>query len=80
MNLEELRAGIDEVDARLIRDVEERMDIAAKISAWKKENGMPTLDPKREREKLASICTNCREDLQSYYRVLYSLLFELSRC
>ena len=78
-SIEELRKSIDEIDKRIVKDIEERMDVAAEIAAYKKEHGLPTLDPRREREKLASIASMAREDIRPYYHVLYSLLFELSR-
>ncbi len=77
--LDELRDRIDEADRRIIEAVEDRMDISAEIAQFKKAHGMPVLDARREREKLADIVMHCREDLQSDFRVLYPLLFELSR-
>ncbi|MBE6985327.1 MAG: bifunctional chorismate mutase/prephenate dehydratase [Ruminococcaceae bacterium] len=79
MNLEEYRKQIDTVDDEIVRLFQERMDIAAKIAAYKKEQGLPILQPARERAKLAEVSAKSREDMQSYMRVLYSLLFELSR-
>ena len=79
MNLEELRAQIDTVDASLVELFQQRMDIAAEIAKYKQENGLPILQSAREREKLSSLSALAREDMQGYLRVLYSLLFELSR-
>ena len=79
MELKDYRAQIDAVDDEIVRLFQERMDIAAKIAAFKKENGLPILQSAREREKLADVTGKAREDMQSYLRVLYSLLFELSR-
>lgn len=79
MNLEEYRKQIDIVDDEIVRLFQERMGIAAKIAAYKKAQGMPILQPARERAKLAEVSEKSREDMQSYMRVLYSLLFELSR-
>lgn len=79
MNLEEYRKQIDIVDDEIVRLFQERMSIAAKIAEYKKEQGMAILQPAREREKLAEVSAKSREDMQSYMRVLYSLLFELSR-
>ena len=55
------------------------MDVAAQIAAYKKEHDLPIMQASREREKLADLSGKTREELQSYLRVLYSLLFELSR-
>lgn len=79
LNLNELREQIDAADAVIIKAIEDRMDVAAKIAAYKREHGLPVLDVRREREKLARIAMQSRGDLQNYYRVLYSLIFELSR-
>ena len=79
MELKDYRAQIDAVDDQIVKLFQERMDIAAKIAEFKKENGLPILQTAREREKLADVSSKAREDMQSYLRVLYSLLFELSR-
>ena len=79
MNLQELREKIDEVDGQLVQLIEQRMDIAGQIADYKKENHLPVLDAAREREKLARVSAAARADMQDYTRVLYSLLFELSR-
>ena len=79
MDLTTYRNEIDQIDNEIVRLFQERMDVAAKIAEYKKEQGMPILQPTREREKLAEVSEKSREDMQSYMRVLYSLLFELSR-
>ena len=79
MELKDYRAQIDAVDDEIVRLFQERMNIAANIAAFKKENGLPILQSAREREKLADVTGKAREDMRSYLRVLYSLLFELSR-
>ena len=79
MNLEELRKNIDKVDDEIIKLVENRMDIAAEIAAYKKENNLPVLNSAREREILNNIAGKSKPEIKSYMRVLYSLMFELSR-
>ena len=79
MELQELRSKIDEIDAQLTKLFEARMDVAAEIGAWKRENHMPVLDTARERDKLADIAASSRADMQTYTQMLYSMIFELSR-
>ena len=79
MSLEELREKIDAVDDQLVRLFQERMQVAAEIAKYKAERDLPVLQPAREREKLQDVAEKTQEDMQSYTRVLYSLLFELSR-
>ena len=54
MNLDELRLEIDKIDDQLIKLFQERMEVSAKIAEYKRENNLPVLDPKREREKISS--------------------------
>ena len=79
MELNELRLEIDKIDDELVRLFGARMDIAAQIADYKKENGMPILVPSRERAKLADVAKKAGPDMANYTRVLYSMLFELSR-
>jgi len=79
MNLEELRNNIDSIDDEIVNLVESRMDIAAKIAAYKKENNLPVLNSARERQILSAIAKKSRPETKNYMRVLYSLMFELSR-
>ena len=55
------------------------MEVAAKIADYKKENNLPILVPAREREKLQDVAAKAGPHMANYTRVLYSMLFELSR-
>jgi len=79
MELSELRIKIDSVDKEMVRLFEERMNIASEIAEYKKENNLPTLDAKREREKLNAVSELASDEMSDYVRTLYSLMFELSR-
>ncbi len=79
MELKELRGKIDRIDDELVRLFAERMDVAAEIARYKKENNVGVLDSGREREKLRAVTEKAPEALKDYTASLYSLLFELSR-
>ena len=79
MDLQDYRKEIDAIDDELVRLFGQRMDIAAKIADYKKENNLPILVPAREREKLADVARKAGPEMANYTRVLYSMLFELSR-
>ena len=55
MDITELRQQIDTIDDQLVSLVGQRMEIAAQIAAYKRENNLPILVPGREREKLADV-------------------------
>lgn len=79
MDLNQYRQRIDEIDDQLLSLFAERMEVAAGIAAYKKENNLPVLDMRREREKLLQIAEKTPEGLKDYAVSLYSLIFELSR-
>ena len=79
MDLNDYRREIDSIDAQLLALFARRMDVAAAIAEYKKENALPVLDPSRERQKLLDVAEMAPEALRDYAVSLYSLLFELSR-
>ena len=79
MDLTELRNEIDNIDSELVRLFCARMDIAAKVADYKKEKGLPIFVPARERAILQDVAEKAGPEMANYTRVLYSMLFELSR-
>ena len=79
MDLKELRGQIDAIDDQLVELFAKRMDIAAAIGDYKKANNLPVFVPAREREKLKDVAEKAGPEMANYTRVLYSMLFELSR-
>ncbi len=79
MELNELRAQINEIDDELVKLFVKRMDISAQVADYKKANHLPIHVPAREREILQDVAEKAGADMANYTRVLYSMLFELSR-
>lgn len=79
MELSELRAKIDQIDTELVRLFTARMDIAAQVADYKQKNNLPIYVPAREREILQDVVEKAGPEMANYTRVLYSMLFELSR-
>ena len=79
MDLSQLRSEIDNIDDQIISLFGQRMDIAAKIGDYKKQNQLPIHVPSREREKLLDVSQKAGPEMANYTRVLYSMIFELSR-
>ena len=79
MDIQELRNEIDSIDGELVKLFCRRMDVAAKVADYKKENKLPILAPAREREILSNVAQQAGDEMGNYARVLYSMLFELSR-
>ena len=79
MDLKDLRSKIDSIDDEMVRLFAARMEIAAQIADYKKQHDLPILMPAREREKLQDVAKKAGPEMADYTRVLYSMLFELSR-
>ena len=79
MDIQELRSQIDRIDDELVQLFGARMDVAAQIADLKKDQGLPIYVPSRERQILSEVARKAAPDMETYTRVLYSMLFELSR-
>lgn len=79
MDLQNLRNQIDNVDEQLVKLFVERMTLSSQIANFKKEHKLPIYVPTREREKLQEVAKLAGADMENYTRVLYSMIFELSR-
>ena len=79
MELSEIRKDIDAIDEELVKLFCDRMALSAKVADYKKEHNLPILVPAREREILKDVAEKAGLEMANYTRVLYSMLFELSR-
>lgn len=79
MQIKALREQIDAIDEELVHLFVKRMNISAQVADYKKEHNLPIHVPTREREILQEVARKAGTDMSNYTRVLYSMIFELSR-
>lgn len=79
MNLSEIRERINGLDDQLSTLLTERMRLALDVARYKKENNLPVLDRSREREILGEITERGGEEFEEYLKVLFSVLFDMSK-
>jgi len=80
LKMNNLRKEIDEIDAQLVRLFEKRMDIAKKIGLFKRENKLPLLDEKREKELLAAKAGQLqKKEFTPYLKRFFEELFYISK-
>ena len=79
MDLSEIRQDIDKIDSQLVELFCQRMNLSAQVADYKKANNMPIFVPARERAILQNVAEMAGPEMANYTRVLYSMLFELSR-
>ena len=79
MNLGEIRERINGLDDQLSALLTERMRLSLDVARYKKENNLPVLDRSREREILTDITERAGEEYEEYLKVLFSVLFDMSK-
>lgn len=79
LDLSKLREEINGIDAEMVDLFRRRMNVAALVAAYKKENGLPVLDAARERALLSKISEMAGEEFEGYARTLYSTMLDVSK-
>lgn len=78
MDIKDVRQEIDKIDDQLVKLFNDRMHLSGKIAEVKREQDLPVLNTRREREILTKVAEKSDPEMANYARVLYSLIFELS--
>ncbi len=78
-DLNKLREEINQVDREMVELFKRRMNIAASVAEYKKENGLPVLDAARERALLGRVSDMAGEEFDGYARTLYHTMLDVSR-
>ena len=78
-DLSTLRERINEIDNKIVELWKERMEICLSVAKYKKENNLPILDEKREKELLNRIKNMAGDELGDYSVSLYKAIMEISR-
>ena len=79
LDLNKLRKEINEIDEQMVELFKKRMNVAASVAEYKKQNGLPVLDAARERALLAKISDMAGEEFEGYARTLYHTMLDVSR-
>ncbi len=79
MDIKELRDNIDAIDREIVELFKKRMNVAAEVAEYKRENNMNVLDASRERALLSKVAELSGKEFEDYTRTLYSTILDLSR-
>ena len=79
MNLQEAREGINRIDDQITALFKERMAFSKAVAEEKQRKGLPVYNRERERAVLNRVSDLVGEELESYVRVLYETIFDVSR-
>lgn len=73
MELSELRAELDAIDAQMLTLFERRMELSAAVAKYKKDQGLPVRDAIREEAILARAMDTAGPDGRRLYEVILCL-------
>ncbi len=80
MELEGLRASIDEIDRQIIDLFEKRLDVSKDIAKAKEKAGLPVFDETREKAKIESVRNlTVNPEYKDLTADLFGNLFEYSK-
>ncbi len=77
--LSELRAAIDRCDRTIVEALKERMVAASGVAEYKKKNGLPVLDKKREEQLLEKIRLLAGDEYAEYFVEIYEAVLKTSK-
>lgn len=79
MDINGLRKDIDKYDREIAELLTKRMETAAKIGEYKRENKLPVYDASRENELLERVSGYTEKELSPYMKVIYQTIMDTSR-
>ena len=79
LNLDEIRKEISAINDEMLALFVKRMELSAQVAAYKKANGLPTLDRKREEAILQKVADNTGDDFRQYAIQLFRTMMDLSK-
>lgn len=75
----EYRKEIEKIDSELIELLVQRMELSKKIGDFKRENGLPIFDPKREEELKQKNILSCKEEYRRGYQEILEAILKVSK-
>lgn len=79
LNLDKIRADIDDIDSKLTALFRERMEKSLEVAKYKQEKNLPVLSDTREKEILHKVSEEIGEPFDGYARLLYNTIFDASK-
>lgn len=79
LNLEEIRKEISTINDEMLALFIKRMELSSQVAAYKKANGLPTLDRKREEAILQKVADGTDEEFRQYALEFFRTMMDLSK-
>ena len=79
LNLDVIRKEISEINDEMLALFVKRMELSAQVAQYKKANGLPTLDRKREEAILQKVADNTVDEYRQYALRFFRTMMDLSK-
>ena len=79
LNLEEIRKDISAINDEMLALFVKRMELSAQVAQYKKANGLPTLDRKREEAILQRVADSTDEEFRGYAIRFFKYIMDLGK-
>ena len=79
LNLEEIRKEISAINDEMLALFVKRMELSAQVARYKKANGLPTLDRKREEAILQKVSDATEEEFRDYAIRFFRYIMDLGK-
>lgn len=79
LNLDIIRKEISEINDEMLALFVKRMKLSAQVARYKKANGLPTLDRKREEAILQHVADSTEDEYRQYALKFFQNMIELSK-
>ena len=79
LNLDEIRKDISAINDEMLALFVKRMELSAKVAMYKKANGLPTLDRKREEAILQKVADNTSDEYRQYALEFFRNIMDLGK-
>lgn len=80
MDLQDIRKEINGIDGQLQSLFLRRMELCRQVAAYKKENGLPILQPDREQEVIRRIRESSPEGMADASEIFFTEIMDISKC
>ena len=79
-NIDEIRNKIDEIDGKLVKLIEERLEIVENVALYKKRNNIQIFDEKREKKVIEkNLKKVINKELESYIEMILKDIMKTSK-
>ncbi len=79
LNLDEIRKEISAINDEMLALFIRRMELSRQVARYKKANGLPTLDRKREEAILQGVADKTSDEFRQYALEFFVKLMDLSK-